>query len=661
MSQVYVEKRGRRITVRSPTPLPGFRSAIPGAYESVEGHWTVPLNLETCKLLRERYGRRLEVGPQLRRWAKGVRHARNSMKQLADAKDAKLTIVPKKAPKLYRAMRKRKYQCVGVRFSADNNSTLIADEPGLGKTLIAMGTVIEAEIPGPYLVIAPKTASETVWHREIQRWLPNPHHAILMPESRLARERTLQLALVKPHKARWIIVHPEMVMAKSYYKCHECGKLTHVNKRGIKVLSCKHIKSTRTKIVDDFSYPTLFKVNWGAIIVDESHDVLIMRSGTPTQRRNGLNKLSQRPDSIRLALSGTPFNNRPHQLWGTLNWLDSSTYSAFHRWAELFWTKTGYNGHDIGEFRTEREPLLWDSLSTIALRRTKIEVAKDLPPKTYVGTPLDPHDESSPVGVWLEMEDKQRTAYEQMTEQSMADLDSGRLEAISALAELTRLKQLACSYGEIDINRVRVLCQRATFPCMRDCGTWHIEDKLKYNPVLPSNKFTWTVNNLEEWGFPTYPSTKVVIVSFYSGLLRRFAIELENVFKTKLGQRLCTGITGRTPASKRRGIIDTFNRDGGPQIMMLNVKAGGTAITIDSADKTIFLSETRIPDQQTQAEDRTHRVSNPRRCFYYYLRSLHTVDVGTALINQELIQDSHRLLDNRRGVEYLREVLLLSR
>jgi len=95
--------------------------------------------------------------------------------------------------------------------------------------------------------------------------------------------------------------------------------------------------------------------------------------------------------------------------------------------------------------------------------------------------------------------------------------------------------------------------------------------------------------------------------------------------------------------------------------MMLNVKAGGTAITIDSADRMIFISETRNPAQQSQAEDRIHRVSNPRQCMYYYLRSLGTVDVGTSLVNQEADRESRRLLDGRRGVEYVRHVLDLSR
>jgi SNF2 family DNA or RNA helicase len=348
-------------------------------------------------------------------------------------------------------------------------------------------------------------------------------------------------------------------------------------------------------------------------------------------------------------------------LWGTLNWLDPQQYSAFTRWAELYWQKGGFTGFEIGEFRKDREKLLWDSLSAISLRRTKAEVAPDLPPKVEIGTPLNPNDPESPIGIWLEMEGKQAKAYEEMERLSVTELASGRLEAVSALAELTRLKQLACSYGDISTKPVRSQCEGSR-RCS-DCENqgYHTEDKYIYNPTLPSNKFDWIAESLEEWGYPKNPLTKVVIVSFYTGILNAFAQGLEKHFRTKPNAPLCTAITGRTPGKDRRAIIDRFNTGDGPDVMMLNVKAGGTAITLDTADRMIFISETRIPDQQLQAEDRIHRVSNPRHCMYYYLRSVGTVDVGTALVNQELKAGTHRLLDGRRGVDYVRQVMDLSK
>lgn len=662
---VFIEKRGRRIEVRADEYVTGLRDAVPGAYLATGGYWTVPLSIESCKLLRQRFGQRLELGEQLRRWARGVINARKYMASIAAAEDAKLDYLPSAAPKLYKAMRRRKYQRVGVRFIADNPATLLADDPGLGKTLIAMGGILEAGVPGPYVVVAPRTAADTVWKREIERWLPDDHRAVIMPQFRSQRERKLRVT--RMGAKTWLIINPEMAQTREWIKCGICGKRTEASYRQKAELSCGHKKNRSTKHFFEHKYPYLFTLEWGAIVIDESHESLIRTvSGKMTQRRRGLDMLKLRSDGLRIAASGTPFNSKPHQLWGTLNWLDARQYSAFHRWAELYWQKGGYTGFQIGEFRPDREPMLWDSLSAIAIRRTKEEVAKDLPPKLEIGTPLNPHDSTSPTGIWLEMEGEQARAYAEMEKLSVAELDSGELNAITSLAELTRLKQFACCYGDIVPREVRVSCKRSQESHERCRQRYHHETHYKFVPKLPSNKFDWTLENLAQWGYPRDPLTKVVIVSFYTGILNAFAQGIEKHFQltrsSKLITPITTAITGQTPTNRRMRLIDEFNsRDRyTPQIMMLNVKAGGTAITIDSADRMIFISETRIPDQQKQAEDRIHRVSNPRQCMYYYLRSLGTVDVGTALINQDAIRDTHRLLDGRRGVSYVRQVLDMS-
>jgi SNF2 family DNA or RNA helicase len=641
---IRIEKRGRRIVIQTRESLPGLKTAVPGAYQTVAGYWTVPLSIESCILLKEKYGNRLTAGNELTRWVRTVQGNRRSMRTLAESKTVKLHVLPKAAPKLYRAMKARKYQLVGARFVADADSCLVADEPGLGKTLIAMGGLLEGETEGPYLIVCPKTASDAVWRKEITRWLPPDHRVVILPQHRYKREHRLNVTRYGPKT--WVIVHPEIMMVQQYVVCRECGKRTVYGGRKQRFLDCygvnehgektRHKKTPRCKKEYSYSYPRLFRVEWGAVIADESHEMLIQRKGVPTQRRRGMDLVTIRPDGKHIALSGTPFDSKPHQLFGTLNWLDPQTHKAFHRWSELYWTKGGYTGYEIGEFRKDREAMLWRSLDGVALRRTKAEVAKDLPPKIYVGTNLDPRDTDSPVGIWLPMEGKQEKAYRAMEAVSIAELETGTLSATSTLAELTRLKQLACAYGEIRGD--------------------------KYHPSLPSNKHRWIVESLEEWGYPREPIDKIIIVSFFSGILRSFAWGIEERFKTKPGKRLCTGITGRTPAHMRRKVIADFNDPNtGPQIMMLNVRAGGTAITIDSASRMIFVSETRIPDQQIQAENRNHRVSKPRQCFYYYLRSEGTVDVGTALVNQELARASHRLLDGRRGVDYFQRVLDLSR
>lgn len=663
---IKLEKRGRRITIVSDAPLVGLKTAVPGAYQSVQGYWTVPLSMESCKLLKEKYGRQLVVGTELRRWARLVRDDRAYMSSVAASDDTDLERLNEVAPRLARAMNKRRYQRVGARFVADSDACLLAYDPGLGKTLIAMGGLLEAGIEGPYLVVAPKTASDSVWRREIIRWLPPEHRVIILPQLRDQRERRIRLTRYGPKT--WLIVHPEIVLSQTWLICPkpDCKKYNPLGKRTAKMLSvCGHPKVGRIKKTVTHEYPKLFDIEWGAVIVDESHESLIVRKDVPTQRRTGLDLLKIRPGGKRIASSGTPFDSKPEQLWGTLNWLDPVTYSAFHRWAELFYQKGGYTGHEIGELRKDREQMLWKSLSSVVIRKTKAEVAPDLPPKIHIGTPLEPRDPDSPVGIWLPMAGKQAQAYADMEALSVAQLESGRLEAPSALEELTRLKQLASCYGDIRQKLVRAKCPSFVDSGVEECREcarfgYHKAIKFFYIPTLPSNKFDWIVENLEEWGYPKHAVSKVVIVSFYTGILEEFGKNIESHFRTSSTRPLCAYITGRTPSSKRRGIIDQFNAPGGPQIMFLNVKAGGTAITIDSADRMIMISETRVPTQQSQAEDRIHRVSNPRQCMYYYLRSLDTVDVGTAQVNQQMLRDTHRLLDERRGVDYMRQIIRMS-
>jgi hypothetical protein len=234
------------------------------------------------------------------------------------------------------------------------------------------------------------------------------------------------------------------------------------------------------------------------------------------------------------------------------------------------------------------------------------------------------------------MEAKQAKAYKSMLDETVAEIDGGSLNAIGELAIRTRLQQFATSAGRLVGG--------------------------EFMPALPSNKFDWFEQALLEWGFPDDPCTKVVVASRYTKVLKMFAEEL---LKIKDGRKATPikslMLTGEVQGSQRASLIDRFNDPTeGPHILFLQHKTGGVAITIDSADKMVLLDESEV-DTMTQVEDRIHRVSKPRPVEYYYLRSLETVDVGISLVNAERGKDSRRLLDERRGVEYLRRVLELSR
>lgn len=599
--------------------------------------WTFPLTVESCLLLREAFGSAMVVTQGLGDWFRAEAEKRAALGALASASDAELRFLPSRAPKLAAAMEARTYQRAAAAFVARGDRYCgIFDDPGLGKTLEVLGGIVESGVTGPFLVVSPKTAATSVWPREIPRWLPD-HSVIDFPDGRAERNAIFDglLAVHQNPKTEegsftlaktWISVHPEMVRVKSHWECLECGAPTPYTKKPTSVLGCDHAKTKKTPKIDVHEFPQLFGIEWGAIVVDECHESLVVKSGTPTQRRNGLELLRLREDGWRIAASGTPTRSKPVQMWGILNWLDSKKYGGKWRWIGQYWELGGYTGYEIGALREGREQMLWDELSPIILRRTKAEVAKDMPPKTYMGTPYDPSDEDTPVGVWLPMEERQAKAYRQMEKEGEAKLLSGKIEAVG-IAQRTRLRQLACAYGTLDRNG-------------------------DYKPMAPSNKLNWTRQFLEELGFPHDPQGKVIIVSQWTEMLDTFRAELAGDW----GYLSCK-LDG-SQSAKRADIIDDFNKEVGthsPHIMFLSVRAGGTAITIDSADDMIMIDEVES-DVMTQVEDRIHRVSKPRPVRYYYLRSMSTIDTEVALKNVESGKQTRRLLDERRGVKYRRRV-----
>ena len=628
---VRIEQAGNRIYLWAPYAVSKAKLGIPGAsFSKTNGpHWSIPLSMVNCRTLRDRFGSQLVIGPQLTAWAREEVAREKGLRALGGSSDAVLTRVPKYAPKLAAAMESRTYQRVGAKYVAATRSALIADDPGLGKTLEALGGIIESGSPGPYLVVCPKTAVESVWVPEIKRWLG--HQAISVPDGRVTRDGILDAMLECYHnetlRDSWVVAHPEMVRAKSFWECKECGSRTETW-AGPKQLVCDHEPKQAPRI-NEFAFPQLFGIQWGAVVFDESHNSLIRKTGKNTQTRNGAELLDIRPDGVRLALSGTPFRGKKHLLWGTLNWLRPKEYTGATRWtATYFELLEGYGGSvTVGDIKPSMEKELYRELDKVMLRRTKAEAAPDMPEKTYAGTPLVPGDESSPVGVWLPMSPAQKRAYGQMFTSSVAELEGGELSAIGVLAEMTRLKQFATTTGKMD----------------RD----------EFLPAPPSNKLDWLIQHFEEMGIKDRTNTtRVVVVSQFTSVLNMFARQFA------LGGIPVAMLTGQVTGARRAKVIKDFNTPGtGPEVLLLNVKAGGVAITIDSADEMVFLDETFIDDDQTQAEDRIHRVSKPRPVTYYYLRSLGTIEESISRTNWEQKLGRHQILDGRRGIEFGRKVM----
>lgn len=636
------ERVGARIQLQTEVRIRNLSADVPGAYwrAGIE-RWSMPLSMDICRNLREVFGDGLLIGPELNAWAKAEVSRERSLSELGrNLTGVELLEVPKRYPALAARMSSRLYQASAARFVAEGRSVLIADSVGLGKTTEALAGVVESGVAGPYLVVGPKTSLRSAWEREVSTWIPDAYVAPVR-QARPARTRSLDEALNPAFDLSntWVIINIEMIRTQCWWDCGVCGerfKSSDRPKSDIVLCGCDIRK---VKTVYEHEYPQLFGVEFGAIIMDESQRSLIRTSGTPTLVRAGARLLQVRADGLRIAMSATPMRGKPQRLWGTLNWLRPDVYRGYWSWTQRYWKVVGgYGGSlNIQGFNTAAEPAFNAALDGIMLRRTKAEVSPELPRRQYMGTPLEPGNPDSPVAVWLDPDPKQDKAYQEMLRMGSAEVKGKMVNAIGVLAEMTRLKQFATSYGEV--------IQKDGLPHFR--------------PALPSNKYDWVAQFLQESSLidpDDEPGGKIIIVSQFTEVLALFRRSLEE----KYGLR-SRSITGSVTGSKRLEAEDTFNDPAsGVNVMFLNTKAGGVSITLDAADDMIFLDETFDPDDQEQAEGRNDNRRPeekvvPRR--YWYLKTLGTVDEAIAKVNLSMDKELKGILDGRRGVTYVREVL----
>lgn len=647
MSKVRIEKVGDRIHLK--TDYTSDRElfdrnlrkikAVPGAsWAKSHKAWTFPLTFQTCLDLRAKFGKRLVVGNALAEWAREEKARAEAVKPLLSAVDAELQHLPQRAPTLYAAMSNRPYQLPAVKFAAELGTALVADQPGLGKTLVGMAACIERWATGTHLILAPKTSVGVVWEPELKRWLSDVDGGVaVFPLRGTRQQRTAALAeFAALHDSAdrpahiFVIANTEMVRTKEHEDCAD------ENCEGVG--SYDHdMGQHKTVKWYEHEYPELFD-DWDSIIVDESHKALIKTAGKESQTRRGMTmlaKLDADGDQLRLPLTGTPFKGKTKNLWGTLNWMRPKQFSSFWTWANSYLTveDNGY-GHDIGDVREDRKEAFYAMLDGVMIRRTKSELRRINP----AWAPPDKVYET----VWCEMEPKQAKAYKAMLLDAVAAVDGGKVTANGVLAEMTRLKQFAHAYGEmVDTGKL----DEDGVPIIR------------FSPSLPSGKFTRILQDLEERGISGDPDQvggelKVVIGSQFTAMLKLYSAEL-----TRLGIEHFM-LTGETSDRKRVEQQQRFQQPGGPRLFLINTTAGGVSITLDAADELWILDETWVPDEQEQLEDRVHRASNvEHQVTIRYFVTLGTIeeDIAAVTMGKDETQKEH--LDGRRGVELAARIL----
>lgn len=616
MERISIERVGDRIHLRgwAGRSTPDKCKAIGGGRfvgrdKTDDPYWHFPLTLTVCRSMRDQFGDALDIGPGLNAWARAEVNKEKALATMAGSTTAELMNVPKYARVIDKATGTRPYQRIAAAWGHHTGSFLLADEQGLGKTIETLATIIETSAPKGrsevqwHLITSPSVAVETVWTGEVRRWLANSA-AVALPLTGSLKERQAALEGFSPGAGIehvFVAVNIESLRVKPSWKPGDP----------------KTAKKARYE-VKDAVLPALFARYWDTVVVDECQRALIRTSGALTQQRAGFNIVS-RNSARRIALSGTPMRGKPEQLWGTLHWLRPDVYTSYWNWVKRYFslTSNGYSHYLLNGWLPGGEERLAADLRSIMLRRTKAEVLPELPPKQYAGTLLDPGDEDSPIGVWLEPLPEQERQIKQLETEGLLEFGDEELMVNGTLAHYTRSKQLANAVHEM---RGGVLL-----------------------PTLKSPKYEWLKNFIAELG-----GEKVVVASQFTQVIEAFSKGL-----AAEGYTVST-LTGKTSQKKRAQMVEQFQNTNDVQVFMLNTKAGGVALTLDSADFMVLLDETTVPDDQQQVEDRIHRTSRIHNVTVYYLRTLGTLDEEVAWVAAARMSVQQYLLDGARGVKAAR-------
>ena len=310
----------------------------------------------------------------------------------------------------------------------------------------------------------------------------------------------------------------------------------------------------------------------------------------------------------RLALSGTPVQNSLSDLWSLFQFLNPGMLGA----SQAF-RAAGGSQKDPEE---HTRALLARALRPLILRRTKEQVASELPPKI----------ESI---LHCVMKEEQRKLYDELREHYRAAL-LGAIEAegmakakIMVLEALLRLRQAACHPGLIDKTRV---------------------DE-------PSAKLDTLLARLSE---VVDEGHKALVFSQFTSFL---AIVRKRLDKDGVRYEYLDGAT-----KDRQARVEHFEQDPDCKLFLISLKAGGLGLNLVAADYVFLLDPWWNPAVEAQAIDRTHRIGQSRHVFAYRLIARDTVeekvlalqDTKRRLADAVINQDNSLLAQmGREELEYL--------
>jgi superfamily II DNA or RNA helicase len=418
----------------------------------------------------------------------------------------------------------RPYQKTGagwLRFLGELGlGACLADDMGLGKTLQMLAVLTaRAKVRGsgsakPSLLVAPASLLAN-WRAEIQRFAPSLRHRILHP-SELGPEE-------------WKKAQTDPAAA---------------------VKGCDLAMTTYGMVA---RWEGLRRVEWDFVILDEAQAIK-----NPAARQT--KAVKELRAAKRVALSGTPIENRLGDLWSLFDFLNPGLLGSAKRFASFVKESEG-SGERLGALRSLVRPYI--------LRRMKTDkrIIADLPDKTEVKA-------------FCGLSKKQAALYEQAVGELTEKVEGtdGIQRRGVVLAAIMRFKQI-CNHPS---------------QWLRD-QAYEPEDSGKF---MRLRELVAEIAQRQE---------KALVFTQFQEMTEPLAACLAKVFG-----RPGLILHGAVAIKDRRRLVDTFQTEAGPPFFVLTTKAGGTGLNLTAASHVIHFDRWWNPAVENQATDRAFRIGQKK-------------------------------------------------
>jgi len=311
---------------------------------------------------------------------------------------------------------------------------------------------------------------------------------------------------------------------------------------------------------------TLSAITWDCVVLDEAQAI----KNPESQIARAAHRLDAQ---ARFALTGTPVENRLDELWSQLHFLNPGLLGGRRDFRDRY-------SRPIADGNGEVAHRLRQRIRPFLLRRLKSEVAPELPPLTEIVLDCD-----------LSVEE--RAVYDSVRAATVRDVVE-RLRAggnvMAALEALLRLRQASCHASLVPGQE-------------SESGS--------------SSKLETLFARLEE---AVADGHKALVFSQWTSFL--------DLLEPGLRERKIDWLRLDGSTRDRGAVVDGFQSEDGPPVMLLSLRAGGTGLNLTAADHVFLLDPWWNPAVEQQAADRAHRIGQDRPVVLHRLIARNTVEEG---------------------------------